>query len=219
MYKKAPFYTVTCQQLQTLAYTHTTHIHTCCKSPDSPCSWEPAHTHTHMLQISWFTFCWEAAAGPVNTPPSSSHFQGLWSLSQVCMSCLGPWQTYKEGSGEKQQEHTWVQFSLMIVGFSPPALSSFHLSSISDRLSPSLQAPKSDRPTATALQRPHEWSLIGQGQVSLPLLVVLLLWPDRVWWGHTLTSRLMLAPHLPQHSFTPFQHLPGLPCTFKFFQF
>ena len=53
MYKKAPFYTVTCQQLQTLAYTHTTHTythvanllihlvvgkqhtHTRCKSPDS----------------------------------------------------------------------------------------------------------------------------------------------------------------------------------------
>lgn len=78
MYKKAPFYTVTCQQLQTLAYTHTTHIHTCCKSPDSPCSWEAAHIHTHThiahLRIHFLlgSSSWTCEYSTLLLPPSGS---------------------------------------------------------------------------------------------------------------------------------------------------
>ena len=79
-------------------------------------------------------------------------------------------------------------------------------------------------PNQTDQQQPYrdhttsspDWT--GPG-LCLRLLVVLLLWPDQVWWGHTLTSRLMLAPHLPQHSFTPFQHLPGLRIPLSFSSF
>ena len=211
------------------------HTHTCCRSPDSlvvgkqhthmlqiswfTCCWEAAHTHT--LQISWFTCCWEAAAGPVNTPPSSSHLQGLLSLPQVCVSCLGPWQTYKEGSGEKQQELTRVQSLLVLVGFGPPTLSpSFHLSSIPDCLSPSLQAPESARPTTTALQRPHD---------QLPWLDRARSLPTSASGSAPLAGPGLMGPHshLQAHACSPsssaqLHPLPAPPRashTFKLFQF
>ena len=194
------------------------HTHTCCRSPDSLVV---GKQHTHMLQISWFTCCWEAAAGPVNMPPSSSHLQGLWSLPQVCVSCLGPWQTYKEGSGEKQQELTRVQSLLVLVGFGPPTLSpSFHLSSIPDCLSPSLQAPESDRPTTTALQRPHD---------QLPWLDRARSLPTSASGSAPLAGPGLMGPHshLQAHACSPsssgqIHPLPAPPRashTFKLFQF